>query len=138
MSINHQELLPKLVNDFGNIYVAVNYVAAEARRRQATDTRLSESRAITWVLSGKIPEELSPDYQRKQRKSVVISVIEDHLQDVSDDRIKAAVKQSIIKSIGDHHLLYEYLDVLDEGNKARVRVITNMIWYKLETLEEVY
>ena len=138
MSIYDQKLLPKLENDFGNIYLAVKHVAEEARKLQSANVRLSEARAITWVLSGKIPEELSPDYPRTKRKSEVAKVIDDYLEGVTKSEIRSAVKETIVKSLGDHHLLYEYLNVLDEGDRARVRVLSNMIWCKLETIEEVY
>lgn len=131
MSINSNKLLPKLIEGFGNIYECVNYVAKEARDlSQSHDVGLTESRAMTWILSGDQPEEALKEHLPPEKGARLMS-IDDILWTVDDPQIRAAVTRSIFHSWRAHHLLYEYIDVSDTPRQARVRVLTRMLWYTL-------
>lgn len=129
MSINNNKMLPKLVESFGNVYECVNYVAKEARElANSSEVSLTESRAITWVLSGDPPEDVTQPAPILEKRAKLMC-IDDMLWTVDDPQVRAAVTRSAFRSWREHHLLYEYLDVPDEPRKARIRVLTRMIWY---------
>lgn len=131
MSINNNELLPKLIESFGNIYECVNYVAREARDlSNSSELSLTESRALTWILSGEQPSE-SKQPKALLEKGSRLQCIDDLLWTVDDPEIQAAVTRSVFKSWRAHHLLYEYINVSDAPRQARIRVLTRMVWYAL-------
>ena len=140
MSIYDQKRLPEIVDRCGNIFAAVNYVAAETRKRMkdVNSRHLTEQSAMTWVITGETPPEILEETKPKpKQKPVAIAAIHNLLSQCDDQEVQDAVMRSVLLSRKEHHLLYEYLSVQDDGRMARVRVLTNMIWYALETIQEV-
>lgn len=130
MSINNNELLPKLLDSFGNIYECVNYVANEARDlANSSELDLTESIAMTWILSGNAPEVSANRSKQKVERGAKLLAIDELLWTVDDPEIQAAVTRSVFKSWRAHHLLYDYISVSDGPRQARIRVLTRMIWY---------
>ena len=130
MSINNNELLPKLVDSFGNIYECINYVANEARNLAASsELQLTESAAMTWVLSGTAPDNSSMQPKQPPERGAKLLEIDELLWTVDDPEIRAAVTRSVFKSWRAHHLLYDYIHVSDSPRQSRIRVLTRMIWY---------
>lgn len=130
MSINNNKLLPELTKSFGNIYECVNHVANEARHlANCPDFSLTESTAMTWILSGEPPEDKQIEPQEFHVRGAKIAAIDELLWTVNDPEIIAAVTRSVFKSWRAHHLLYDYIDVTDSPRQSRVRILTRMIWY---------
>lgn len=130
MSIYNNKLLPELTQSFGNIYECVNYVAKEARdMANSLEFDLTESTAMTWILSGDIPENKQIQPKQLHIRGAKIAAIDELLWTVNDPEIVAAVTRSVFKSWRAHHLLYDYIDVTDSPRQSRVRILTRMIWY---------
>lgn len=112
----------------GNRYAASMYVAKEARRR-ATNCKddVLDSESISWVLTGKrnIPARST---QKKIQKWFHNQY--DILNYVEDECVKRSVTRSLGISKTVKHLTYAYEKSLSECDKARVRVLTNILWYQ--------
>lgn len=120
-----------LADKVGSPFAAVKYIAQSARqKRQSVDYRVLESQAITWVLTG-IQPKLS-----KRHLNVSdwynLPYLDEVLSCVDDDDVAASVRESYSESMKAHHLIYYYHQSLNEHQKARVRVLTRMIWYNIE------
>ena len=124
MSLHIQEF-QHIAKSFDSVYEATMYVAKTARRyAEKTNNRVLHSEAIDWVLTGETPEILNQSHRR------AISYIDDLLSEVSDSLVCRSVRCSVYESTRNKHLIYRYIDVNDEPRRARVRVLTNMIWYR--------
>lgn len=124
----NKEQFDKLALQLGSPYAAVNFVAKSARNKLlATNNQILDSEAISWVLTGIAPE------LRKRRKiydySVTIRYIDDVLACVDDEEVCECVRNSYEQSLESKHLIYSYNNELDDDRKARVRVLTRMIWF---------
>lgn len=120
-----------LADKMGSPFAAINYIAKSARvKRQQVDNRILESEAITWALTGIQP-------QLRERVHTVdewynISYLDEVLSYVDDEQVADSVRESYSESARTHHLIYCYHSSLDESRKARVRVLTRMIWYNIQ------
>ena len=124
MSLHIKEF-QHIAESFDSVYGATMYVAKAARRyAEKTNNRVLHSEAIDWVLTGETPEILNQSHRR------AISYIDDLLSEVSDSLVCRSVRCSVYESIQTKHLIYRYIDVNDEPRRARVRILTNMIWYR--------
>lgn len=112
----------------GNRYAATMAVAKEARRRgEMSKQSILESHSITWVLTGVEPTKFDDGINKIRRK---LESVEDILNYVSDRNIVKSVTESIGMSKSEGHLIYRYKNSLSEEEKTRVRILTNIIWYK--------
>lgn len=116
----------------GNVYKAVNLVAKLARQKaEATNNLVLHSEAISWVLTSETPQILNEVSNPKDCASYSTAYISDVLSYIDDIQVCDAVRTSLKHSKKEHHLIYLYRDVSDEHRRARVRVLTRMIWYNL-------
>lgn len=121
----------ELSEQLGSSFAATMYIAAEARKlAESYDNVISHSEALNWVVTGVRPTILDR-----------INVTEIHtdtskldiLNYIDDEEVKAAVRCSYEASCRSRNLVYEYNQVSDESRQTRIRVITRLIWYGLDT-----
>lgn len=112
----------------GNRYAACMYVAKEARRRAAKcEDSVLDSESISWVLTGK------RNVSKKDQKKLIEKWYDnqyDILNYVENKDIRASVSKSLGISKSLKHLVYAYEKSLNESEQARVRVLTNILWYQ--------
>lgn len=111
-----------------NKYKAVIYISKLARhRRKLVNYVITESEAITWVISGVKPDNL---YNRiknnKKLKNEGVLPPYDRLVYINDKEVVECVKISV-KHSSYNHLVYIYNEIKDKHRQARVRILTNMI-----------
>ena len=123
----------EIVSKFnGNRYQAVQYIQKQSRKLlEYTDNRITDSEAITWVLTGE-----KPDYESRKTFNEITAKYEDAYVDeilcyIDDKQVCESIRLSIRKSDKSKNLVYRYTKGLDESKKSRVRVVTRIIWYNL-------
>lgn len=116
----------------GNRYEAINKLCRRARRLSSSvNNSIKQIDSIHWALSNVPPDSLftqqhiTPEYEQ---------LMEEYLCQVENDSIANSVRTSFSQSVKIGHLVYVYQDDLSDYQEARVRIITNMLWYQL--LEE--
>lgn len=123
----------KLEKTTGNRYAAVQEVIKQARvKYRETNYKILPSEAISWALDGTVPESVKKGYVNKKPYSVVDEAFDSYLFDIDDEDVRESVKTSINLSYSRGHLVYRYEMTLDKFRQARVRVITNMLWDKIQ------
>lgn len=123
-----QDEFERIERKLGNKYAATMAVAKEARRRaKKSKESILESHSITWVLTGKEPTRPDSHINKIKRK---LESVEDILNYVSDRRIVKSVTESIGMSKSEGHLIYRYKSSLTDEDRTRVRILTNIIWYR--------
>lgn len=114
----------------GSKFAAVNYLAKQARinLKQVNNTIL-DSQALSWALTGKQPE-IHPDRKSVGDDFITIKLnyLDELLCYVDDEEVCESVVDSFYESLEKRHLIYVYNNDLDESRKARVRILTRMIW----------
>lgn len=108
-------------------YPSIAYIAAEARKlRNSLNYDITESQAVSWVLTG-----VQPEPHRIPMRDIrqAIDNMRDILSGIDNEFICESVEDSINISHAEHHLVYQYTDGLAESDKARVRILTRAIWY---------
>ena len=116
-------------SSFGSRFAAVNYIAKCARKLcEEYDDKILDSEAITLVVDESRKHSIEALHKNKQFMNVEEKLIEDKLSFVSNTSVREAAKMSVINSLYKGNLVYQYNDIDDEPTKARVRVLTNMIW----------
>lgn len=121
-------------NLFGSKFAAVNYIAKKARMiSEEYDERILDSEAITIAIDESRREYVESTHSIKESKNEEDSIIESVLSLVSDTSVREAARLSIINSLYKQNLLYQYNKICDKNQKARVRVLTNMMWDKIMT-----
>lgn len=126
MSIVNNSRLAEIENKLG-FYPSITFIASEARKlRFSLDYDITESQALAWVLSG-----VTPERHKIPIKDLEYSVsLEDRLLKYIDKpSIKKSVKMSVEDTEIHHHLIYRYTADLNDSEKARVRILTRVIWY---------
>lgn len=127
------KLFQKYIDAFGSIYAAVSAVSKAARNiANKYDNVILHSEAITWVLTGERPPILERYNEiQERRKNPDIHIINEMLSYVDDKQVCECVKLSINRTKQNNHLIYIYKGISDENKKARVRILTRMIWYQI-------
>lgn len=121
----------------GNRYAAINYVAKLGRkRRDSVDGCITEAQALSWVITGVEPPYIKKYLAtQKQRREMAQNYVEDRLLYIDDLEVRDAVRSSIQQSKHSNHLIYCYNNTNNEGQRARVRVLCNIIWDELRQLD---
>ena len=114
----------------GNTFAAILYVSNIARHRaKSVHNCITESQAISWVITGVEPKMLRKNLEyRKIRKTLDLRYAEDRLIYIDDKLVREATRETILESRKQKHLIYKYKDIFDEPHKARVRILSNIIW----------
>lgn len=112
----------------GNKYKAVIYISKLARhRRKLVNYVITESEAITWVISGVKPDNLYNRIKNNLKlKNDDVLPPYDRLVYIDDKDVVECVKISV-KHSKNNHLVYIYNEIKDKHRQARVRILTNMI-----------
>lgn len=126
------EFESEVVKCNSNRYEAINQLCRKSRKLSASvNNRVRPIDSIHWALSNVFPESLAtkhytvPEYEK---------LMEEYLCQVEDIGVASSVRTSFSQSVSIGHLVYVYQDNLNAYQEARVRIITNMLWYQL--LEE--
>ena len=134
------EQFNKLAAALGSTYAAVRFITIKARTISSRyNYYVLDSEAISWVLSGEKPESaIRYEQELKQHKRIqslstkyILSVVDETLCYVEDESVCKSVRASIKASKEARHLVYVYIDLDDDYQHSRVRILTRMIWYSL-------
>ena len=131
MSLNEDKFSDKYKQYSTNPFRATQILYEKARQIcKETHNVVSPSEALTLVIRGEEPDILSRSFRMKGDQSIPANILDTELEYVTKDEIREAVEDSIYDSLKIRHLIYRYKGLLDESEKARVRVLTNIIWAK--------
>lgn len=122
---------------FGSTFAAIKYISLLARKRcNEVNHCITESQALSWVVTGEEPADLSK-YRavQKAKKHKIKYYTKDRLMYIEDTEVRTAVSFSIDESRRQGYLVYVYGDIQDTCRQSRVRVLTNMVWDELRQLE---
>ena len=120
-----------------NRFAQINKIAKISRRlADQENNRVLHSEAISWCVSGETPKILSMPQLPRSDVRIVQAYVDDTLFGVDNLDVVDSVRVSIRESFRANHLIYVYSKVLDECTCARIRILTNMIWWKFHTYIE--
>lgn len=109
-----------------NRYAEVKAIANKAKQiADMYDGQMFHSEAITCAMTEHLPK-----YDYKQLDSKLDLLIKDMFCETEDSDVKFAVYDSLMLSRKKHYLIYVYNNIEEAGRQARVRVLTNLLWYK--------
>lgn len=117
----------------GNVYKAVYELGqAAAKRVKDCNNKISNAEGISWVLNGH-----KPDYEHRRaywdtKKAIIEEYIATNLELIDDKKICKCVRSSVWNSLNHRYLLYDYKGVDDESSRARIRILTKLIWYEIK------
>lgn len=119
--------------EYGCKYAAVNAIAKRARSKLSeVNNHCNISDAIRWATTGEEPDiSINEAVIQKMRSQSYQDIIDQVLDDVDDEDTRRAVLASIADSRYEGHLIYNYKEIEDERKKARVRILTRMIFYSI-------
>lgn len=123
----------RIIEQCGSVYGAVNHVAKTARKLAAEcDEQILDSHALSWAITGVKPElsKCRKPIKLESLSNAMTSAeyLEDILCYIDDNDMRTSVMESYRCSITCGHLIYFYTEGLDESQKSRVRILTNMVW----------
>lgn len=124
----------KLEELLGSRYAAVNWIA------ELTDQiydeycgHLSKSEIMSWILEDKKPKNLATAKYRARYSGIDKFNSEiDYLNYVSDKDVVLSVRETLNESVLHKNLTYIYLGELQESQKSRIRVISNILWARIK------
>lgn len=131
------EAFARYVEKYGSRFAAVNAIAKEARMlAERCNNVITHSEAITWVCTGRPPKDLAIIMKIKAKQlHTPESFIDEMLVQVTDEKVRSCVRESVRRSKIAKHLVYYYADVEEPNHCSRIRILTNMIWYGLQDLK---
>ena len=113
----------------GNRYEAINTLCGKSRKlSESVNNAVRQIDSIHWALSGVPPASLAT---KTHAVSEYEKLMEEYLCQVEDQGVASSVRTSFSQSVNIGHLVYVYQDDLNAYKEARVRIITNMLWYLL-------
>ena len=130
MSLEQDAEFRESLESCKNAYIEVQIVMNSARKlAEACNYNILHSQAITSVVRGGSFECAPPisdaqdEYEARKIKELFCYI--------DDKDVKDAVYDSFYDSKKAKYLIYVYNSIEDEPRKARVRVLTRMLWYEL-------
>lgn len=114
-------------------FEAINKWADDANKlNDKYQGRLEPCECLETALTGELPD----DFDNRQLVKLcevryVYRYIQAELTQIDDEAVKVSVKFSIEATIFDKNLVFKYRNNLSEGQRARVRIITRMLWNNL-------
>lgn len=114
-------------------FEAINMWANDANKlNEKYQGRLEPCECLETALTGELPDDFD-DRQLVKLCEVryVYKYIQAELDQIDDEAVKVSVKFSIEAIIFSKNLVFKYRETLSEGQKARVRIITRMLWNNL-------
>lgn len=124
------------VQALGSRYAAILYICKVARRRmKRVHNCISESDALSWVVTGIEPKLLKEKLAiRERRKHLDMIYANDRLLCIDDPEVREATRDTILQSKNVGYLIYRYKDISDEPRQARVRILSNLIWDEMKQI----
>lgn len=130
MSFGNDEEFRRYLESSENVYADVSRIAREARSlANDMNNKLLHSDAITCAVHGTSPE---CEMWRDAEDEYEATVIRDMFCSIEDKAVCDAVYDSYYDSKDARHLIYVYNKIKDKPRQARVRILTRMLWYKLQ------
>ena len=130
-------IFEKYVEACSSRFAAIMYVSKIARhRRSRVNGCITESQALAWVITGVEPLEVSlwrKDISQPADKALIYA--EDRILYIEDPKMHEAVLHTITESRHHGHLIYRYKDLEHPSQKARLRVICNIIWDEMKQVD---
>lgn len=123
----------------GSTYAATIFIGRKARQlAESYDNVISHAEAISWLLSGRVPDNVKHYSERIcQREQRVLLYAKEYLASIKDIKVRDSVLRSLELSRKAGHLIYMYEEVYDPDRKARVRVLTNKLWWEGQGLDDL-
>ena len=121
----------------GSTFGAIIYISKIARKRRIdVGMCVSESEALTWVITGVEPKQVSIWRNQKSIKiDKALVYAQDRLMYVEDTAVRLAAERSIELSRSCGHLIYRYKGLQNQYQKSRVRVLCNIIWDEMKKID---
>ena len=134
--VHDNKYLNEYINKHGGKYNATVFVGKKARQLcEKYDHVISHAEAITWLLSGVVPEGVKQyETKIKQREQRSLWYAKEYLSNILDQEVVESVLASIRKSEEKHHIEIVYKSILDENRRARVRILTRKIWDEMKSV----
>lgn len=130
MSLEQDAEYRRQLEHCDNIYVEVKKVMKTARQLSSEcDNRILHSQAISSVIRGDAVEQMP--HITEAQDEYEANHIKDMFCYIADKEVCDAVYDSFYDSKKHKHLIYVYNSIDDEPRKARVRVLTRMLWHTL-------
>lgn len=130
MSLEQDAEYRRKLEHCDNIYVEVKKIMSAARKLSAEcDNSILHSQAISSVIRGDAIEQM-PHITEAQDEYEAQHIRELFCY-IADKEVCDAVYDSFYDSKKHKHLIYVYNSIDDEPRKARVRVLTRMLWHTL-------
>ena len=112
----------------GNPYLSVCAIARDTRKHQIENNFIPTiSESMSYIIDGTEPQSIK-DYVAFYER--VDRVIDEDLEGVLDETVKAYVRKSIKKSLKAHKMIFLY-PYNDEGMNPKIRIHCKQIWAKL-------
>ena len=116
-----------------NIFEAINVWVSDADKLKTQyQNRIDNNEALSSMLTCNLPQNLD---RRRIVKDVEQNYIDRYIHEaltqIDDKDIKISVLQTLNHSRSEKNLVFIYLDNLTKAQKARVRIISRLIWYNL-------
>lgn len=124
----------------GGRFAAIMYISQVARHRaKSVHNCITESQAISWVITGIEPESLKPNLAKWHKRRIMdILYAEDRLLYIEDKEVADAVRETVMSARKTNNLVYSYKEVCDESRKARVRILSQLIWDEMRHVRIEY
>lgn len=134
MEIQDLERFQKIEEAWGSRYLAVKFIALVARRwgSEGRAYKISESKLIDWVLTGKCPYSHSKLETRKYI-SERIDDLNEKLCEVLDPVVVDEVKHCYKQSIKNKRLTYTTRTDISPYVVSRINILLRMIWFSFST-----
>ena len=124
--------------DFVSKYNGNRFAAAVDLAQKARSLRIqykyviSESEAISAVLSGSLPKDINSRLEREKRnRSTLDNMVRETCCYLDDKDLCKALKSSIKLSKKLGYICYSYGDLQSSYKQARLRILVNQIWYEV-------
>lgn len=124
----------------GSKFAAAMYVADKGRRyAEAHDNYVLHSEGVVYALTGKVPES-AKKYEEGRYKPRNQTDALDRVKYIDDREVRDAVYATIRDSKENSHLIYNYNGCIDLAKRARIRVVSNIVWDQLirESIDNKY
>lgn len=116
-----------------NVFEAINLWVDDSKELEASyQTRLSSSEALSSLLTHSFPKNLDRrKFVKDSDTRYVKAYIREVLSQIDDYEIRISVLQTLNHSMSEKNLVFVYLDKLSDAQRARVRIISRLVWYNL-------
>ena len=137
-----REIVDELKQKLQSPYAACMFAAKKAKKlSNKTDNVLRYAEALSWAITDIEPKDLKARIERQKRRIAkqqgkITTRLENLLELVDDVDIAKSIQDSYSASIDANKLVFIYNSLDDEGDKARVRIITKIAFYERPVKED--